>query len=274
MPPKRKSRGRGKGKGKGTNKDGPAAPKLPSNDVEMQDAQPGATSSLLSKGPPLIKTQPPSKLPLPDNLNPSASSGLRLSALVADGVKRRPEYEFIDHTVGSPPGFVRRPAPTSRQSNEEGWPHGVLHAGALIRMLEDLSRSSRHDHWQVCIQLEPFAECFGYFHILNGLIVTNIQDMHMIMLAHRSWVDLKGDDAKGDILWVPGLEPRDVLDPNWEANAKSNLPALPDNYYKTPWFAEAMQYVNGSSQERSRKGVLVAEKWKDGAGWERDIYQA
>jgi len=150
----------------------------------------------------------------------------------------------------------------------------VLSGGALIRFLEDLSRSFRNEHWQICIWLENFVARFGRIHNRDGLVVTNAQDMHMLLLAHRLWLGLKGIPAKGDILWVSELEPTENNNPDWESRAKQNLPELPNKYSQKHWTAGEVQYFHGTSMERPRKGLLVCEKWIDGMGREREIWQA
>ncbi|KAI5380834.1 hypothetical protein J4E82_000031 [Alternaria postmessia] len=203
---------------------------------------------------------------------PSRSSSP--SSSVVDITKRPSDYSSDDEHVSSPPGYIRHPGPTRRQSDTNDWPHGVLSGGVLIRFLEDLSRSSRRDHWQVCTWLENFAARFGRFHNLDGLVVTNAQDMHMLMLAHKVWLETKSIPAEGDIFWVPGLEPAGDVDPDWEAKAKNNLPKLSSTHSQKHWMAGEAQYLHGTSTERPRKGNMVCERWIDGMGWEREIWQA
>jgi hypothetical protein len=97
--------------------------------------------------------------------------------------------------------------------------------------------------------------------------------MHRLMLAHRFWLGRKDFGANGDVLWVPGLEPRESYDPDWAANTKHNLPELPSTHRQKHWRAEEAQYMFGTI-ERPRKGELVCEKWVDEMKWERDIWQA
>jgi hypothetical protein len=137
--------------------------------------------------------------------------------------------------------------------------------------LEDLSRSSRDD---VCVWLDAFVARFGRIHNLDGLIVTNPQDIHMLMLAHRFWLGIKGAPAEGDIFWVPGLEPLENIDPNWEARAKIDLPKLLSTYSQKPWNAGEVQYLHGTSIERPRKGKMVGKIQDDGMQWEWNIWRA
>lgn len=211
-------------KEKGTSKGERKVTDPSSNGVDMQDAPPKATSFLPQATAPVNIGRSLSLLGSPgDSLSSHtlghepqpaqiclsrrrsspghpatlAYSGVRLKpSPSADNIaKRRPEY---DNSVSQPPGYVRHPGPALRQSNATDWPHGVLSGGALIRILEDLSRSSRNDHRQACIWLVSFATRFGRIHNLDGLIVTNAQDMHMLVLAHGFWLGMKDVPAGGD----------------------------------------------------------------------------
>ncbi|CAI9631505.1 unnamed protein product [Alternaria burnsii] len=264
--------------------------------MEMQDASREAASPLIQVAVPLAGFQkhspssdtlshpsshtlshgsPPAQIRISRRLSvPSRSSSSSSSAV--DTTKRPSDYSSDDEHVSSPPGYVRHPGPTRRQSDTNDWQHGVLSGGVLIRFLEDLSRSSRRDHWQICTWLENFAARFGRFNNLDGLVVTNTQDMHMhmLMLAHKLWLETKSIPADGDIFWVPGLEPAGDVDPDWEAKAKNNLPELSSSHSQRHWMAGEAQYLHGASTERPRKGNMVCERWIDGMGWEREIWQA
>ncbi|KAL1795850.1 hypothetical protein ACET3X_006074 [Alternaria dauci] len=262
MAPKRRpSKG---GKGKETISEDPIVHDPSSIDVEMQDTPREATASLNQANVPLSGFH---KRSLPGRSAPPESA-------MVSNLRSELEYSSVDTYVGPPPGYVRNSGPAQRQSDNNNWPHGVLSGGELIRFLEDLSRSSRRDHWQVSTWLESFAARFGRIHNLDGLVVTNAQDMHMLMLAHKVWLETKGKPAKGDIFWVAGLEPVGNVDPDWEAKASTSLPELSSTYSQKHWTAGEAQYLHGTSIERPRKGIMVYAKWIDGMGWEREIWQA
>ncbi|KAI4946494.1 hypothetical protein J4E91_007182 [Alternaria rosae] len=179
-------------------------------------------------------------------------------------------FKFRNDHVGQPPGYVRGSAPLIRETMEGRWPDGVLSGGALIQMLEDLSRSSKTEDWQICVWLDGFAARFGRFHNSDGLIVTDAHEMYMLMLARQLWVGHKSEFAGGDIFWIPGLEPKAITDLNWEADARLSLPELPYKHYQQPWLGAENQYMH-RVMERPQKGEAVYKGWVDGMKRERDI---
>ncbi|KAI4662785.1 uncharacterized protein J4E79_004094 [Alternaria viburni] len=266
----RNLRSRGRGRGKEPITDDLMDLDYSPDDVEMQDPPPEALSRLRPRKPPSSQavtteespfwTDPSHRTPLPESSPPPAPPRL----------KQPMTLKFRNDHVGEPPGFVRGTAALVRETGEERWKNGVLSGSALIRMLEDLSRSTKREHWQVCALLDGFAAKFGRFHTPDGLIVADAYETYMLMLARKVWVDHTGEFAGGDVLWVPGLEPRAITDPDWEASARQNLPELPIKHYQPPWLAAENQYMHRVMQ-RPQKGEIVYKGWVDDMKWERDI---
>jgi hypothetical protein len=273
----RNLRSRGRGKAKEASEDDLMDLDLFLDDVEMRDESPEASPSPLAAKSRIRRTRShASSHTISQPKPPVRQRRPRRKSLPAElipPVKQPIAYKHKYDSAGQPPGYVRKSAPLVRQSFEERWPYGVISGGIVIRMLEDLSRSSLSSHWQVCIWLDSFAARFGRFHNSDGLIAVDAQETYMLMLARRIWIDFIGENAEGDTFWVTGLEPRNIGDADWEANAKRNLPELPDKHLQKPWLAADMQYLYHTIL-RPRKGKVVFEKWTGGAEREWEIWQA
>jgi hypothetical protein len=147
------------------------------------------------------------------------------------------------------------------------WPHGVFSAGYLIKILETLSSGNNENHKRMCAWLiDNYITPFGRVHTLDGLLVQSATDTKFLLLARDMWVEREGWRVKGDVFWVAGLEPTAMAD----KGDVGQLPLLGKRVVER-WSVGAVQYRHGTYL-RERKGVLVERCWRDGMGWEREIW--
>jgi hypothetical protein len=135
----------------------------------------------------------------------------------------------------------------------------VLSGGALINMLEDLSRSPQTEHERMCFWLqEHYTTPFCRFHTHDGLVIRSTEDSDMLCLAYSIWLEVRGMMVEGDVFFVPGLEPREIRD-GWRNRSLGNLPGLPNGYGHKIWKAGDAQYREGTYL-KEKKGTVVEEK--------------
>ncbi|KAH7073910.1 hypothetical protein BKA63DRAFT_604208 [Paraphoma chrysanthemicola] len=150
-------------------------------------------------------------------------------------------------------------------SSDERWPDGVLSGGMVIDLLECLSRTTQTPDYALVLWLKAhYVEPFGRIERLDGLVVTETQDLMFIHRAHERFIDVQGYRSKQHKLWVPGLEPVH------EVNTQGQLPqSVPRNTEYKAWRAGDMYFKNGL--EVARKGKLEGT-FLDKSRWERRIW--
>jgi hypothetical protein len=158
--------------------------------------------------------------------------------------------------------------PYTRHTKVTHYPYGVVTGGALIDMAEHLSRTLSTPDWALSLWLQThYIDPFIRINRLDGIIVPS--EAHMIMLcwAHQNYcvVDPMPEDwLPPQILWVPGLEPMDVLgkseieleEPVWERRRGQEVFEASDMY--------------GRKREREGKCLGV---FTDALGWLRELWE-
>lgn len=136
-------------------------------------------------------------------------------------------------------------------------------------MLECLSATADLDDWAIALWLQDhYITPFARVERLDGLIVSSPTYLAMINHAHERYIELVGERARVQRLWVPGLEPTYAFGGKIPRHA---FPEVPSNYQQKNWVGSEMYYKNGV--EVPRKGVLVEHR-NDEMNWERKIWMA
>ncbi|KAL5121488.1 hypothetical protein ACEQ8H_000560 [Pleosporales sp. CAS-2024a] len=155
----------------------------------------------------------------------------------------------------------------SQPNNGQQWPHGVVAGGMIIDMLECLSRTIDPKDYALAIWLQKhYIEPFGRIERLDGLVVTE-RDRSILGYTYERFIDLQGERARAQKLWVPGLEPHLAL----PSPCYVQVPAMPANTEYKQWSANDMYFKNGI--EVKRKAILE-RRCKDANHWDRTIWRA
>ncbi|OAL55620.1 hypothetical protein IQ07DRAFT_595298 [Pyrenochaeta sp. DS3sAY3a] len=107
---------------------------------------------------------------------------------------------------------IVRPDPPVRQNTTTHYPHGVLSGGMLLDLLTQLTQLTCHpapyDYHLFAWLQKHYLDPFGTVDRLDGIVVKTYIHNVLIRRAHTRFVALLGENAVGQRLWVPGLEPR------------------------------------------------------------------
>jgi hypothetical protein len=173
-----------------------------------------------------------------------------------------------------------------RQNDEKRLPNGVLSGSMIIDMLEYISSTANLTGHSLVIWLqEHYISPLARIERLDGLIVTYAEDLYActspsnsrnkccphnyyseyLHIAYERYIDLQGELARKEPLFVPGLEPV-VFTPQYSMGF---IPDPPRNTGMHKWRASDMYYKNGFEVKRKSQDEGY---WKDTNNWDRWLW--